>query len=335
VSFIWPAMLALLLLLPVGVLIHRRLGQRRLLRLAAYAGLGVTVPEAGAARRAGWARRVSAGLILLALALMVVALARPQTAVSTPRLESTVILAFDVSGSMAADDMEPTRMEAAKAAARSFVERQPTDVRIGVVAFSDGGLSVHAPSNEQAEALAAINRLVPTRGTSVGQGILAALNTIAADQAPVDYYTNRPSPSPSPTPVPEGTHIAAVIVLLTDGENNQSPDPLLAAHAAADRGVRVHTVGIGSTTGVTLQVNGFTVHTQLNEPALQQIAEITDGTYFKAENAQDLNSIYDNLDSELVIEPQMTEVTAIFAGASLLLLLVGALSSLVWLGRMP
>jgi Ca-activated chloride channel family protein len=281
---------------------------------------------------------MSAGLLALGLALMVVALARPQTAVSTPRLESTVILAFDVSGSMAATDLAPTRMEAAKAAARDFVERQPPDVRIGVVAFSDGGLSVHAPSNDQADAVAAINRLVPTRGTSVGQGILASLRTIEADEAGVDYYTHRspsPSPSPSPTPVPEGTHSSAVIVLLTDGENNQSPDPLEAAQVAANRGVRIYTVGVGSPEGATLRVNGFIVHTQLNEPELQQIAEMTDGTYFKAENVQDLDSIYGNLQSELVIEPQMMEVTSLFAGASLIVLLIGAMSSLLWLGRMP
>jgi Ca-activated chloride channel family protein len=338
VSFIWPAALALLLLLPVGVAVHRRIGQKRLRRLAEHGGLGVAAAlRASIARGARFGQRASAGFLVLGVAIMIVALARPQMAVSMPRLESTVILVFDVSGSMAATDIAPTRIEAAKAAAREFVERQPPAVDIGVIAFSNGALSVHAPSNDGVEAAAAIDRLVPTRGTSVGQGILVALDAIAAEKAEssVDYYTNRSSPAPSPTPVPEGTYDSSAIVLLTDGENNQAPDPLESAQAAADRGVRIFTVGIGSAEGAVLRVNGFTVHTQLNEPELQQIAEMTDGRYFRAENAQDLRSVYDELRSEIVIEPQSIEVTPIFAGASLLTLLLGVLSSLVWLGRMP
>jgi Ca-activated chloride channel family protein len=338
-SFIWPAMLALLVLLPVGVALNLRIRQKRVARLAGYGSLG-----SGAAQRAAGAghlrmrRRISGTFILLGLAVMVVALARPQAVVSVPSLEGTVILAFDVSGSMAATDLIPTRMEAAKAAALDFVERQPTSVQIGVVAFSDGGLSVQAPSNDQTEVIAAINRLVPTRGTSVGQGILASLKIIAAQEEGVDYYTNRSpstSPSPSPTPVPDGTYDSAAIVLLSDGENNQSPDPLEAAQLSADRGVRIYTVGIGSTAGVNLEVNGFRVHTQLNEPELMQISDMTDGTYWRAENAQELRTIYDNLDTELVVKPQAMEVTSVFAGASLLLLLIGAVFSLVWLRRVP
>jgi Ca-activated chloride channel homolog len=338
-TFIWPAVLALLLLLPVGVALNLRIRQKRLARLAGYGSLGSSAAQrAAAAGRARMRRRISGTFIVLGLAVMVVALARPQTVVSLPSLEGTVILAFDVSGSMAANDLTPTRMEAAKAAARDFVERQPTSVQIGVVAFSDGGLSVQAPSNDQTEVVAAINRLVPTRGTSVGQGILVSLKIIAAQEEGVDYYTNRspsPSPSPSPTPVPQGTYDSAVIVLLSDGENNQSPDPLEAAQLAADRGVRIYTVGTGSTAGVNLEVNGLRVHTQLNEPELMQISEITDGGYWKAENAQELSTIYDNLDTELVVKPEAIEVTSVFAGVSLLLLLIGAVFSLMWLRRVP
>jgi Ca-activated chloride channel homolog len=338
-SFIWPAVLALLLLIPVGVALNLRIRERRLARLAGYGSLGSSAAQrAGSGGRLAMRRRISGTFIVLGLAVMVLALARPQTVVSLPSLEGTVILAFDVSGSMAANDLVPTRMEAAKAAARNFVERQPTSVQIGVVAFSDGGLSVQAPSNDQTEVVGAINRLVPTRGTSVGQGILASLKIIAAQEEGIDYYTNRspsPSPSPSPTPVPKGTYDSAVIVLLSDGENNQSPDPLEAAQLAADRGVRIYTVGLGSTAGVNLEVNGFRVHTQLNEPELMQISEITDGGYWKAENAQELATIYDNLDTELVVKPQAMEVTSIFAGASMLLLLIGAVFSLIWLRRVP
>jgi Ca-activated chloride channel family protein len=336
-SFIWPVMLALLLLIPLGVALYARMGKWRVARLGAFAGLSAApVPEARV-HGIGVRRRITAGLFVLGSAVMIVALARPQAVVSVPKLTGTVILAFDVSGSMTADDIKPTRMEAAKAAARAFVERQPPSVDVGVVAFSDGSFSVQAPTNDQATVVAAINRLAPTRGTSVGQGIISSLTAIAVAQAgeAAGYYSNRESPAPSPSPVPKGTHTSAVIVMLTDGENNQSPDPLEAAQAAADRGVRIYTVGIGSAAGADLKINGFTVHTQLNEEVLKQIAALTDGSYFQADNAADLKSVYDNINPDLVVEPQKTEVTSLFAGASLLVLLIGSISSLAWFGRVP
>ncbi|TME83230.1 MAG: VWA domain-containing protein [Chloroflexi bacterium] len=336
-SFIWPVMLALLLLIPLGVLAWLRLGRRRLARLGALGGLAAAPVPAARTGGVRVRRRITAGLFVLGSAVMVVALARPQAVVSVPKLEGTVILAFDVSGSMAADDIKPTRMAAAKAAARAFVERQPPSVDIGVVAFSDGSFSVQAPTNDQATVVGAINRLAPTRGTSVGQGIISSLTAIAVAQAgeAAGYYSNRASPAPSPSPVPKGTHSSAVIVMLTDGENNQSPDPLEAAQAAADRGVRIYTVGVGSTAGADLKINGFTVHTQLNEEVLRQIAALTDGTYYQANNAADLKSVYDNINPEPVVEPQKTEITPLFAGASLLVLLIGSVASLAWFGRVP
>ncbi len=172
----------------------------------------------------------------------------------------------------------------------------------------------------------------------MAQGILASLNAIAVAAAgPANgYYTNRsPEPTPKPTPVPEGTHSPAVIVLLSDGENNENPDPIAAAQAAADQGVRIHTVGMGSPAGTTLDVNGFRVHTQLNEDMLKQIAQVSGGVYRDAQNQQDLSTIYNNLDTQLVIRPEMIEVTSIVAGASILVLLIGAAFSFLWLGRLP
>jgi len=338
VTFIWPAMLLLLTLIPAGVWLSGALERRRRHRAAAQGGLGLA---RGVVRRpGGLRRRFPAALFLTGFAVMTIALARPQGVVSLPREEGTVILAFDVSGSMAADDLKPTRMEAAKVAAQDFVQRQPRSVVIGVVAFSDAGLAVQAPTSDQAAVLAAINRLAPERGTSLGQGILASLRTIALAESPPaqNYYSNRspaPAPTPTPTPVPAGTHTSAVIVLLTDGENNETPDPASAAQAAADQGVRIFTVGLGSTAGTTLDLNGFQVHTQLNEPLLQQVAAVTQGAYFRAGDAQQLRSIYDNLDTRLVVEPQKIEITSLFAGASILILVVGSLFSLLWLGRLP
>jgi Ca-activated chloride channel family protein len=166
-------MLLLLLSIPLFVLLYLRLQQRRRRLAASYGSLGLA-PEA-AARGPGARRHLPAAFFLLSLTLLIVALARPQTVINLPRLEGTLILAFDVSGSMAADDLKPTRMEAAKAAARAFVERQPPGVQIGIVAFSEGGFSVQTPTNDPEAILASIDRLTPQRGTSLGQGILASL----------------------------------------------------------------------------------------------------------------------------------------------------------------
>jgi Ca-activated chloride channel family protein len=328
-------MLLSLALVPLGILLYRALERRRR-RAMVKGGLGLGLTTIRRPR--GVRARIPAVLFVAGLTLLMVALARPQAAVNLPREEGTVILAFDVSGSMAADDLKPTRLDAAKAASVAFVQRQPAGVVIGVVAFSDAGLSVQAPTSDQATVLAAIKRLTPERGTSLGQGILAALTTIAIAEngATTDYYSNRsPDPTASPAPVAPGSHTSAVIVLLTDGENTQPPDPVAAAQTAADRGVRVYTVGIGSTTGTTLDISGFKVHTQLDTSTLQQISEITGGTYYAAEDEQGLNKVYDDLDTRLVVKPQMIEVTALFAGASVLLLTVGGLCSLAWLGRLP
>jgi Ca-activated chloride channel family protein len=334
-SFIWPAMLLFLFAIPLCVVLYIRLQRRRQRLVASYGNFGLLQGALG--RQIGRRRHIPPALFLAGLAILLIALARPEAAVSLPRAEGTVILAFDVSGSMAAEDMKPTRMEAAKAVARDFVQRQPRSIQIGVVAFSESGLTVQPPTNDQEAILATLNRLAPQRGTSLGQGILSALNTIALDtEQPPSLYTNlTPGPIATPTPVPKGTYTSAVIVLLTDGENNVSPDPFAAAQAAADRGVRIHTVGIGSAAGTPLRVNGFNVYTRLDEATLQGIAQLTDGAYYNAESQEDLRAIYDNLDLQLVIKPEETEVTALFAGAGILVLLIGGICSFLWFSRLP
>jgi Ca-activated chloride channel family protein len=342
-TFIWPAALLLLLVLPLLVAWYLRLQQRRRQLAARYGTLGLLqAPGGGAPRPLGRRRHLPPALFLAGLAVLLVALARPQMVVSLPRLQGTVILAFDVSGSMAADDLKPTRMEAAKEAARAFVDRQPATVQIGVVSFSDSGFAVQPPTNEQATILAAIDRLRPERGTSLAHGILTALNAILIDeedgaggQGRLLYSDLTPSPTPSPTPVPAGTYAPAAVVLLTDGENTAPPDPLEAVQLAADRGVRVYTIGIGSAEGATLEIEGFSIHTQLDEPTLKAVAERTGGTYFNAADAEELRSIYANLNPELGIAPEKTEVTALFAGVSALLLLIGGACSLLWFSRLP
>jgi Ca-activated chloride channel family protein len=339
-SFMWPSMLLLALAIPVGVALYLVRDRRRRHRIAEFGPLAAVAGQEHSAPgpNGRLRRRIPAVLFVAGLTILVLAVARPQSVVSVPRVEGTVILSFDVSGSMAADDIAPTRMEAAKAAARGFVERQPASMLIGVVAFSDSGFSIQVPTDDQALVLAAIDRLDPERGTSLARGILTSLTTIeAADDDPAaGYYTNRsPEPTPVPTPVPEGTYASAAIILLSDGENNQQPDPLEAASVAADRGVRIYTVGIGSLAGATLEVEGFKVHSQLDEAMLRHIADITDGTYYAADEPAELSAIYDTIDTRLVIRPEPMEVTSLFAGAGVLLLLVGGIASLTWLGRLP
>jgi Ca-activated chloride channel homolog len=336
VSLTWPPMLALLLLVPLGALAYRWIGRRRARRAGALAGAG----GAGGGRSARLRTRIPAALFVMALVLMVVALARPRGTVGLPVEQGTVILAFDVSGSMAATDLAPTRMDAAKAAATDFVQQQPAGIAIGVVAFSDSGITVQAPSTDQGAVLAAIGRLTPQKGTALGRGIDAALKAIAVAEAGpnADYYTNAspaPSPTPTPAPVPPGSHGSAMIVLLTDGENNEAPDPLATAQAAANLGIRIDTVGIGSAAGADLDLNGFHVHSQLDAALLQQIAASTGGEYYAADSAARLVAVYQALDPKLVVEAQSIELTAVVAGASLALVIAGSLASLAWLGRLP
>ena len=336
-SFIWPVMLALLVLIPVFILFYVRM-QRRRQQLAARAG-SMGLLQQAAAGRFGLRQHIPPVLSVIGLTLLIVALARPQTAVSLPRLEGTVILAFDVSGSMAAEDMQPTRMEAAKAAAKEFVLRQPPSVQIGIVAFSESGLSVQVPTNDQAKLVATINRLSPARGTSLANGIGVALDTIAAQGQETRYYS-RPAdknatPTPTPTPVPKGVFKAASIVLLTDGENTVQPDPLLAAQLAADRGIRIHTIGIGSPSGANLNIEGFNIHTQLDEATLKAISQMTSGQYYNAQTEKDLQTIYQTLGTELVVKPEQTEVTALVAGAGLAVLLISGLLTMFWFNRLP
>lgn len=332
-TFEWPLMLLSLLLIPVFVYVYFRVQRRRQQIVANMGSLGFVQDSRG--ERIGRRRHVPPILFLTGLAILLIALARPNAVVALPGLESTVILSFDVSGSMSATDMEPTRLEAAKVAAREFVGRQPSNVSIGVVAFSDGGISVQTPTKDQEIILAAIDRLTPQRGTSVGSGILASLNAIALDRGEIPVTGDGLTPVPTPTPVPQGTFIPAAIVLLTDGENTTNLDPLEAALTAAQQGVRVYTIGVGSPTGTTLTVNEFTVFTQLNEPVLQQIASMTDAMYFNAQSAEDLREIYDNLDVRVVVKPEKTEITSIFTGASILLMLLGGVFSLLWFSRLP
>lgn len=328
-SFIWPWMLLSLFLVPLLIGIYARLLKRRRQNRAGLQQLGLVQTSSGG--KLGSRRHLPPFLFLLALLLLFFALARPQLFVTLPRVQGTVILAFDVSNSMAAGDLQPTRMDAAKTAARLFVENQPTSVDIGVVAFSDGGLVVQAPTGDQAAILDTIDRLSPQGATSLAQGIFSSLNAIAGKAIAIEE-TALENGSQS---LDIGTYPSAVIVLLSDGENTESLDPLAIAQLAAEAGVRIYPVGLGSSEGTILEVEGFNVLTRLNEATLQDIARLTNGMYYQAEDEEALQEIYETIDLQLQVDGEKMEITAILAGISLLFLLAGGSLTLLWFGRAP
>lgn len=323
-------MLGLLLLVPLLVLMYASVLQRRF-RAAERSGFSL-VQDAN--KYSGARKHVPVIFFLFGITILLISLARPNATVSLPKYEGTVVLVFDVSGSMSADDVEPTRMEAAKSAAISFVDNQPANIRIGVVAFSDGGLNVHPPDADRNEVLSTIERLVPRRGTSLGNGVLAALNAIALDAGdPAIIDSSSVSPEDEEVPAPQGWYPSAVIVLFSDGENNQNPDPLEVTDLAIDLGVRIYTVGVGSREGSIINVEGMSIYTQLDESILIQVAETSGGRYYFANDENELERIYNDLEPSLSIKPEEMELTSLFAGLGMLVFLIGGTLSFLWFGR--
>lgn len=327
-SFLWPQFLASLLILPALVWLYRRQQRAR--------GLPVNVvePQVDAPRprrRLALARHLPASLMFGGLALLLFSLARPQMTIRAPRVEGTVILAFDVSGSMAAEDVPPNRLEAAKAAARKMVEAQPPTVRLGVVAFGGNGLVLQPPTTDQQAVLEVIERLAPEGGTSLGHGISASLNALAGRALSLEQGLE----GAGAQALREAGLTPGVVVLFTDGENTDPPDPLEVAQLAAEAGVRIYTIGIGTPEGAVVEVEGFQVVSQLNEEVLQQVANLTNGAYYRGDSAQAVEEVYQAVDLRLEAPAQETEVTAAFAGLSLVLLLVAGTVSVLWFGHVP
>ncbi len=324
-SLLWPWMLLSLAGLPLLVLGHRRLLARRRANTAALAELGLVAPAASGSRR----RHVAPVLILTALAVLAVGLARPQATVAEPRREGTVVLAFDTSSSMAATDLAPSRIEAAKAAARDLVARQPSSVSLAVVSFGTAGLITQQPTTDRARVLAAIDRISVQGGTALGRGIQVALSAIFGRSVEIDA----PGEGSSSQGQNLGYTSSAAVVLFSDGENTSEPDPLDVADVASTAGVRVYSIGLGTTAGTVLDIDGFQVATALQPQDLQDIAEVTDGRYVAAADAESLSGVYDAIDLQWTLRSQPVEITALLAAVAVLLLLLAAGLSLTWFGR--
>ncbi|MBI2319173.1 MAG: VWA domain-containing protein [Betaproteobacteria bacterium] len=344
-SFAWPEMLWLLLAVPLLVALYVFLLRRKKKAALRYARLDLVKEAMGAGQRLR--RHVPPFLFLLALAALLTAVSRPTAQVRLPTQHGTIILAMDVSGSMRAADVEPNRLVAAQTAAKAFVAEQPRNVRIGVVSFAGTASVAQYPTQNRDDVIAAIDRFQVQRATAIGSAIVVSLATLFPDEG-IDVseliygrWTPRGTPldkAPKAEkkqfkPVAPGSYSAGAIILLTDGQTTTGPDPLETAKMAAERGVRVFTVGIGTTTGDTIGFGGWSMRVRLDEETLKTIAKMTDAEYFYAGSASDLKKVYQTLTSRLVLEKKETEITALFAAAGAALALASALLSVLWFSR--
>jgi Ca-activated chloride channel family protein len=340
-SFQWPTLLWLLLLLPLLVLTYVWLLKRRrrtTLRLAS-----VSVAKLALGNGPGWRRHVPPLLMLLAIGVLLLATARPMATITLPMAQRTIMLAMDVSGSMRAEDVKPNRLVASQEAAKAFVNNLPREVKVGVVSFAGTAAVVQAPTTSRDDVIAAIDRFQLQRGTATGSGIVLSLATLfPEDGIEIQHITgqrNMPAEigqqkDAKPfTPVPPGSYNSAAVIMLTDGQRTTGPDPLDAAKMAAERGIRVYTVGIGTTSGEVIGFEGWSMRVRLDEETLKNISVLTHGEYFYAGTAEDLKKVYESLSSRMVVERKETELSAFFAGFGALLAVLAAGLSVWWFGR--
>jgi Ca-activated chloride channel family protein len=345
-TFLWPDMLWLLAAVPALVALYVVLLRRKKKAALRYASLMLVKDAMGAGQRVR--RHLPPLLFLAGLILLIGAVARPAAVVSLPSHRQTIILAMDVSGSMRAKDVEPNRLVASQEAAKAFIGAVPRDVRIGVVSFAATAAVVQPPTQNREDLIAAINRFQLQRGTATGSGIIVSLATIFPDEGidvseliygrgggprPMVGDRERPGARKDFKPVPPGSYPSAAIILLTDGQRTTGPDPIEAARMAADRGVRVFTVGFGTKAGDVIGFEGWSFRARLDEESLKAIASTTRGEYFYAGTATDLSRVYDTLSTRLVVERKETEVTALFSAAGAVAAGLGALLSLLWFNR--
>jgi Ca-activated chloride channel homolog len=343
-TFHWPHLLWLLVLLPLLVVLYLWLLKRR--RRSTVRLASVQVAKLAVGKGPGWRRHVPPLLMLLALASLLFSVARPIATITLPISERTIMLAMDVSGSMRAEDVKPNRLKASQDAAKAFVQTLPREVRVGVVSFAGTAAVVQAPTQSREDVIAAIDRFQLQRGTATGSGIILSLATLFPDHGiEIQHVTGQRNfpgkpigkdskdDKPKFTPVPAGSYQSAAIIMLTDGQRTTGPDPLDAAKMAAERGVRVYTVGMGTTNGEIIGFEGWSMRVRLDEETLKNISVLTQGEYFYAGTAEDLTKVYESLGSRMVVERKETEVTALFAALGALLAVTAAGLSIWWFGR--
>src|SRR5688572_21137454 len=313
-NFLSPEFLWLLIAVPVIAGFYLLLLKKRKQAALRYANLEIV--KAAIGRGLWWRRHVPPAILLAALGAMLFATARPTAVITLPTHHETVILAMDVSGSMRANDVEPSRIEAAQAAARAFIAQQPRSTRIGVVAFAGSAALVQPPTSNRHDLRAVIDQLQLQHATAVGSGILVSLKAIFPQEEfelPLPGQRRAAKQSfPTAKAVPPGSYAEAAIILLTDGQT---------------------TVGVGTDNGQILNGEGWSMRVRLDEEPLKAIADLTRAEYFYAGSAPDLRKVYETLRAKLVLEKKETEITALFSAIAAAAVLLSATLSLLWFNR--
>jgi Ca-activated chloride channel homolog len=351
-DFLWVDLLVALVALPVLIAAYVLILRRRRPAGVRYSSLALirdAIPG-----RARLRRHLPFAFFVAALAALILAMARPVVILAVPTNETTILLTVDVSGSMCSTDIPPSRLEAAEAAAATFINSQAASTRIGIVAFSGYAELIQSPTNDKATLLDALHSLATGRRTAIGDGILASIDAISEVDPAVAKSQTDTSTGPAPVPVPAGDYSPDIIVLLTDGESNAGTDPIDAAQQAVDRGVRVYTIGFGTPNGGNFSPTcapqflgrepgggfggggfggggrGGGSNLGIDVATLQKIADMTGGTYHPAETADQLESVFQNLPLNLIVRHEATEVGFIFVGIGGLLSALALLLGKLW-----
>ena len=356
--FLWPEMLWTLLLIPVLLAAYFWMLRRRM-RSAVIASNLSAIRLAQAGRRT-LRRHVPPTLCLIAITCGLIGSAGPMARVVLPADYMTLILTMDVSRSMLAEDIPPNRIRASQEAVKAFVEGLPANIRIGLVTFAGTAQRAHGVTEKREDILEAIDRFQLQRGTATGSGLLMALDMLLPDagiklestvygwdtgsaEAQPTARQERGSiagmagdaPRGPETTAPPGSYRSGAVVLLSDGRRTTGPDPLEAARVAAKLGVRVHTVAFGTPEGFIPGLEGWSFYARVDEETLRQMAQITQGEFFRASNAADLQGIYEHLASRFRLERQDTQVGALFALLSIVLTALAVGLSLAWFRSSP
>ena len=345
VTFMWPTLLWLLLALPLLVLVYIWLMRRKKKMALRFASLSIVREAMGTGPSIR--RHIPPFLFLLAVAAMLLAASRPFAVVVLPSQQETIMLAMDVSGSMRATDVAPSRIVAAQNAAKAFLAALPRDIKVGIVAFAGSAQVAQIPTLNREDLVSAIDRFQLQRATAIGNGIVLSLATLFPDAGidlsamqfgqrqkgvSIDQPVAKDAKQPF-VPVAPGSYTSAAIILLTDGQRTTGVDSMEAAKMAADRGVRVYTVGIGTVTGETIGFEGWSMRVKLDEETLKAIANKTQADYFYAGTAADLKKVYETLSSRLTMEKKETEISGLLALLAATLAIVSAGLSMLWFNR--
>jgi len=344
-NFLWPQSLWLMPALLVLPLLYLGLLRRRGRPALRYSGLGVA-REASSRR---WRRHVPPALLWVACAVALLAVARPTARVTLPWARSSILLAMDVSLSMRVTDVKPTRLAAAQDAAKMFLRELPKNIDVGLVTFASTAQVAQHATLDRSALVSAIDAFQMQIGTAVGNAIVLCLAELFPDQG-IDLSDMTLGARPKArgrdekrdeqerkqfTPVAPGSYTSAAIILLSDGRRTTGVDTLEAAKMAADRGVRIYVVGLGTVDGAATADEGMAIYLRLDEPTLREVARMTGGEYHHAGTAENLRSVYQNLGSRLQVQTRETELTGLLGLAAATLVLAASALSTLWFRRIP